>query len=218
MGAPRKDLTRPRRLPRRVSHDREAIDAILDEAHVAHLGVSIDGQPRVVPTLHARLGDVVCFHGSAASQTLRALAAGAPACLTVTLIDGFVLARSALHHSVNYRSAMIFGQAKPILDDEQRRAALEALVERLLPGRSGEVRAPTEQELRATIILALPLSDASAKVRSGPPLDDPEDLSLRTWAGEIPLALRAGAPRRDAHVPADVAPSRVVTEWVRLHA
>lgn len=210
--------TRPRRLPKRVDHDRRTIEAILDEAQVAHLGITIDGWPRVIPMLHARLGDLVCLHGSAASQTLRALASGVPACLTVTMIDGFVLARSAFHHSVNYRSAMIFGQATPISDLEERRAALEVLVEKLIPGRSAEIRAPTERELRATSVLTMPLTEASAKIRTGPPADDPDDYALPTWAGVIPLALRAGPPVADPRLTAGIPPSPVVTEWVRRHA
>ncbi len=208
------ERTRPRRVPKRVRHDRETIEQILDEAHVAHLGITVDGCPHVIPTLHARLGDLVCFHGSAASRTMRALAAGVPACLTVTLIDGLVLARSAFHHSVNYRSAMIFGQATPVSDLDERRAALEALVERLIPGRSAEVRAPTERELRGTSILTMPLTEASAKIRSGPPLDDPDDYSLTSWAGVIPLTVCTGPPIPDPRLALDIRPSPVVSEWV----
>ena len=186
-----------RRLPRRGSHDRPTIDAILDEALVAHMGFALDGQPFVVPTLHARVGDEVLVHGSAASRALRALAGGAPLCLTVTLIDGLVLARSAFHHSVNYRSVVLLGQARLISDPGEKSAALEAFVERLVPGRWESVRAPTRKELKATRVLALPIDEASAKVRSGPPGDDPEDHALDAWAGVVPLALRADAPEPD---------------------
>jgi nitroimidazol reductase NimA-like FMN-containing flavoprotein (pyridoxamine 5'-phosphate oxidase superfamily) len=192
---PASDRVRLRRKRDRGSHDRAAIDAILDEALVAHLGiVEADGQPIVTPTLHARAGDVVYCHGSAASRTLRALAAGAPACLTVSLIDGLVLARSAMHHSANYRSVMLLGHARLVEEPEEKLRAAEAVVEHVAAGRWRDVRPPTESELRATSILALPIEEASAKVRSGPPLDDEEDLSLPVWAGVVPLGLHARTP------------------------
>ncbi len=179
---------RLRRKRERGSYDRSVIDAILDEALIAHLGiVAADGQPFVIPTLHARSGDLVYCHGSSASRTLRALAAGAPACLTVSLIDGLVLARAAMHHSANYRSAMLIGRASLVEDLEEKRAALQAVVEHIVPGRWDDVRAPTENELKATSVLAIPIDEASAKVRSGGPLDDEEDYALSAWAGVIPL-------------------------------
>jgi uncharacterized protein len=189
--------TKLRRLPKRGAHDRPAIDAILDEAMVAHLGFIHDGRPAVIPTLHARVGDEVYVHGSSASRALRALAAGVEACLTVTLLDGLVLARSAFHHSVNYRSAVLYGTARPVSHPEQRERALEAFTEKLLPGRWPDVRPPTAKELKATAVLVLPIEEGSAKVRSGPPVDDEEDYALDTWAGVVPLRLQALAPEPD---------------------
>lgn len=184
-------------MPARAGYDRETIDAILDEAMVAHLGFATEGQPYVIPTLHARVGDSVYFHGSSASRTVRAIAAGAPVCLTVTLLDGLVLARSAVHHSVNYRSVVVLGQATAIESPEEKMAAIEAFTERLIPGRWGEVRPPTAKELKAIQVLELPLSEASAKIRSGPPKDDEEDYALDTWAGVVPVDMVAGAPVPD---------------------
>jgi nitroimidazol reductase NimA-like FMN-containing flavoprotein (pyridoxamine 5'-phosphate oxidase superfamily) len=205
VGGPRSDRVRLRRKRERGSYDREAIDAILDEGLVAHLGVvAADGQPIVTPTLHARRGDIVYFHGSAASRTLRLLAAGAPACLTVTLIDGLVLARAAMHHSANYRSVILLGRAQLVEDSDEKLAASEAIVEQLVPGRWADVRPPNENELKATAIVAMPIDEASAKVRTGPPLDDAEDLTLRTWAGVVPLELRAGVPETDPLLAGDL--------------
>ncbi len=195
---PASDRVRLRRRRERGSHDRAAIDAILDEALIAHVGIVLpDGQPLVVPTLHARAGDIVYLHGSVASRTLRALAASAPICLTVSLLDGLVLARSAMHHSANYRSAMLMGIARIVAAPEEKRAALRAIVEHIVPGRSGDVRGPTEKELLATSVLALPIDEASAKARSGGPVDDEEDYALDAWAGVIPLRTLPGAPEPD---------------------
>ncbi|HTU78722.1 MAG TPA: pyridoxamine 5'-phosphate oxidase family protein [Solirubrobacteraceae bacterium] len=199
------ERVRLRRKRERGSYERAVIDAILDEALVAHLGIVEDGQPLVIPTLHAREGDVVYCHGSSASRTLRALAAGARACLTVTLIDGLVLARSAMHHSANYRSAMLLGRAQVVTDEREKRAALRAIVEHIVPGRWSDVREPTENELKATAVLAMPIAEASAKVRTGGPVDDEEDYALDAWAGVIPLASRAGAPEPDARLRAGIA-------------
>jgi uncharacterized protein len=202
-----------RRLPARAAYDRGAIDQILDEAMIAHLGFVHDGQPFVIPTLHARVGDTVYFHGSAASRAIRTLSSDMPACLTVTLIDGVVLARSVFHSSVNYRSVVVLGTATPVEGPDERLVALEAFVERLIPGRWGEVRPPTPQELKATRVLAMTLDEASAKVRTGPPEDDRDDLELPVWAGVIPLNTTAGAPIPDAATPPDVKPSDAVTHW-----
>jgi len=203
--APASDRVRLRRRRERGSYDRRVIDAILDEALIAHLGIADEaGQPFVVPTLHARRGDLVYCHGSSASRTLRALAGGARACLTVSLIDGLVLARSAMHHSANYRSAMLIGEASSVEDTDEKLHALEAIVEHIVPGRWGEVRAPTEKELTATSVLAIPIDEASAKVRSGPPLDEEEDYALPAWAGVIPLGMQAGAPEPDARLAAAI--------------
>ncbi len=216
---PPSDRVRLRRKRERGSYDRGVIDAILDEALIAHLGIVDEhGQPFVIPTLHARSGDVVYCHGSTASRTLRALAAGAPTCLTVSLIDGLVLARSAMHHSANYRSAMLIGQAAIVEDPDEKRAALRAVVEHIVPGRWADVRAPTENELAATSVLALAIDEASAKVRSGGPLDDEEDYALPAWAGVIPLASQARAPEPDTRLRAGIAPPPYVTGYRRPDA
>jgi nitroimidazol reductase NimA-like FMN-containing flavoprotein (pyridoxamine 5'-phosphate oxidase superfamily) len=196
--------TRLRRLPARGAHDRATIDAILDEALVSHMGFVHDDHPVVVPTLHARVGDEVLLHGSAASRALRTLAGGAPLCLTVTLIDGLVLARSAFHHSINYRSVMLFGTPRLVDGPQEKEAALEAFTEKLVPGRWATVRWPTRQELKGTKVLALPIDEASAKLRTGPPGDDEEDYALDTWAGVVPLTLVAGAPKDDPRLRAGI--------------
>jgi nitroimidazol reductase NimA-like FMN-containing flavoprotein (pyridoxamine 5'-phosphate oxidase superfamily) len=200
-------------MPARADYARETIHAILDEALVAHVGFAADGQPYVIPTLHARVDDHVYFHGSSASRTVRALAAGAPVCLTVTLLDGLVLARSAVHHSVNYRSVVVFGQATTIEAPSEKAAAIEAFTERLIPGRWDEVRPPTAKELRAIQVFALPLDEASAKTRSGPPVDDEEDYASDTWAGVIPLATAAGVPTPDGRLCETVSLSPAAREW-----
>jgi uncharacterized protein len=189
--------TKLRRKPSRGSHERGTIEAIFDEALVSHLGFLDAGLPVVIPTLHVRLGSRVYLHGSAASRALRE-AKGAEVCLTATLIDGLVLARAAMHHSANYRSAMLFGTAEWIEEEAEKLSALEALVEKLVPGRWGDARAPTEKELRATALLRIPLEEASAKLRSGPPVDDEADLELAVWAGVIGLRTVAGEPEPDA--------------------
>jgi nitroimidazol reductase NimA-like FMN-containing flavoprotein (pyridoxamine 5'-phosphate oxidase superfamily) len=197
---------RLRRKRERGSYDRSVIDAILDEALLAHLGIADEtGQPFVIPTLHARSGDRVYCHGATASRTLRALANGAPACLTVSLIDGLVLARSAMHHSANYRSVMLVGQATQVRDPAEKRAALQAIVEHIVPGRWQDVRPPTENELKATAVLALPIEEASAKIRNAPAMDDDDDYALPAWAGVIPLSSRAGAPEPDPRLRAGTA-------------
>ena len=180
-----------RREPKRGQYDRETIDAILDEALVSHVGFVHDGHPFVIPTLHARVGDVVYIHGSAASRMLKELDGGAAVCLTATIVDGLVLAKSVFNHSVNYRSVVLLGTATRVPDDEKE-AALLALTEQLAPGRWDEVRAPTTQELRATWILALPIDEASAKVREGGPEEEAEDEDLPIWHGVVPVHLTAG--------------------------
>jgi hypothetical protein len=213
MSAAPSDRSRVRRVPARAHYDRATIDAILDEALVAHLGFAVDGQPYVIPTLHARVDDVVYVHGSAASRAIMTAGRGLPVCLTATLLDGLVLARSAFHHSMNYRSVVVLGQARYVEGPDERLAALEAFTERLVPGRWGEVRPPTRQELKGTRVLALPLDEASAKVRSGGPVDDDEDYALDVWAGVVPLALAAGEPEPDERLAPGIAPSETVTAW-----
>jgi len=207
--------TRIRRVPSRADYSRETIDAILDEALIAHLGFAIDDQPYVIPTLHARVGDIVYVHGSAASRAIRSLTDGLPACLTVTLLDGLVLARSAFHHSMNYRSVVVLGQARPVEGPDERLAALEAFTERLVPGRWDEVRWPTPQELKGTRVLALDLDEASAKIRTGPPVDDDEDHELDVWAGVIPLSVQAGPLTPDPKLRPGIEPAAPVTRWGR---
>lgn len=188
------DRTRVRRLPARAAYDRSQIDAILDEALTCHVGFVKDGAPFVIPTIHWRTGDELFIHGSAASRMIEQGGSGAELCVTVTLIDGVVLARSAFHHSMNYRSVVIFGKARLVTEPSEKLAATTRLVNRFAPGRAERVRAPNAQELKATSVLALPISEASAKVRSGGPIDDEEDSSLPVWAGVIPLRLQALAP------------------------
>jgi uncharacterized protein len=187
------DRTRVRRLPKRASYDRETIHAILDEARVCHVGFVVDGAPVVIPTIHWREEDTLYVHGSAASRMLRSLKGGVEACVTVTLVDGLVLARSAFHHSMNYRSVVVFGRAREVTGDEKVRA-LDSLVESVVKGRSRDIRPPNEIELKQTLVLALPLEEASAKIRTGGPVDDEEDYALPIWAGVVPLRLTAGEP------------------------
>ena len=196
--APPSDRVRLRRKRERGSYDRAVIEQILDEALIAHLGiVGAEGQPFVIPMLHARRGEVVYCHGSSASRTLRALGSGAPACLTVSLLDGLVLARSAMHHSANYRSVVLLGTARPVVDHDEKLAAFEAIVEHIVPGRWSEVRPPTENEIKATGVIEMRIEEASAKVRTGGPLDDEEDYALDAWAGVIPFGPLAGEPQAD---------------------
>lgn len=180
-----------KRLPQRGSYDRSLIYEILDEGFVCHVGFVIDGQPRVIPTGYGRVDDTLYIHGSKASRMLKALGEGIEVCVTVTLLDGLVLARSAFHHSMNYRSVVVFGRTSVIEDPQEKLKALRAFSDHIIPGRWKEVRAPSQNELNMTLVLALPLKEASAKVRTGPPVDDEADLGLPIWAGEIPLRLVA---------------------------
>jgi nitroimidazol reductase NimA-like FMN-containing flavoprotein (pyridoxamine 5'-phosphate oxidase superfamily) len=182
---------RVKREPQRGVYDRETIDAILDEALVCHLGFAVDGQPYVIPTLHARVGDRLYVHGSAASRMLRHAASDVRICVTVTLLDGLVLARSVFNHSIDYRSVVVLGTPTLVEDVGEKREALRAFTEHVAPGRWDEARQPTEQELKATWILSVPLDEASAKIRTGPPQDEPEDMDLPVWAGVVPIHLAA---------------------------
>jgi uncharacterized protein len=182
---------RVKREPQRGVYDRETIDAILDEALVCHLGFAVDGQPYVIPTLHARVGDRLYVHGSAASRMLRHAASDVRICVTVTLLDGLVLARSVFNHSIDYRSVVVLGTPTLVEDVDEKREALRAFTEHVAPGRWEEARQPTDQELKATWILSVPLDEASAKIRSGPPEDEPEDMELPVWAGVVPIHLAA---------------------------
>ena len=194
-----------RRLPNRGSHEEEVIHRILDEGFLAHVGFQVGTQPFVIPTLYGRDGDTLYLHGSAASRMLRELDTGLPACVTVTLVDGLVLARSAFHHSMNYRSVVAFGTARKIQDPAEKTRALLVISEHLLKGRWKDVRGPSEQELKATAVLRFAIDEASAKVRQGPPLDDEEDYSLPVWAGVLPLKLTAQEPVPDSRMVEGVA-------------
>jgi len=194
---PVSNRTRVVREANRAVYDREAIYKILDEGFVCHVGFAAEGQPFVIPTMYARVGDAIYFHGSAASRMLRGLSAGLPVCITITLADGLVLARSVFNHSMNYRSVVALGQATLIDDPDEKLHALQALTEKLIPGRWNDARQPNERELKATSILKLPLTEVSAKVRTGAVEDDAEDYALPVWAGVIPLRLVADPPLRD---------------------
>jgi len=194
------DRTRVRRRAERASYDREEVHAVLDAALVCHLGFVDQRGPVVLPTAFARVGDAVVVHGSSKSPMLLALAAGTDACCTVTLLDGLVLARSAFHHSVNYRSVVIFGRGSSIDDPDEKREALRAFFTKLYPGRWEVVRAPTDAELRATLVVRIPIDEAVAKRRTGPVIDDEADHLLPVWAGVAPLTTRAGAFVADARL------------------
>ena len=204
-----------RRLPARGHFDRATVNAILDEALVCHVGFVADGQPFVIPTIHARAGDQVFVHGSAASRMLKTLQGGVPVCLTATLLDGLVLARSAFHHSMNYRSVVLLGTATEVDDPAEKRAAFRALVEHVAPGRYAAVRPPTDDEVTGTLVLRLPIDEGSAKVRTGPPIDDEADYGLPVWAGVIPLALRTGAPIPDPRLDPEHATPRYAVAYAR---
>jgi len=195
---PASDRTRVVREANRAVYDRDAIYRILDEGFVCHIGFALEGQPYVIPTMFARIGDDLYFHGSSASRMLRGLSAGLPVCITVTLTDGLVLARSVFNHSMNYRSAVALGQATLVEDPAEKVRALQAFTEKLIPGRWDDARQPNEKELKATSVLKLPLTEVSAKVRTGGVEDDVDDYALSAWAGIIPLRLVADDPVRDA--------------------
>ena len=198
------ERTKVRRHPERGEYDRAAIDAILDEALYCHVGFVDRGQPFVIPTIHARVGDRVYLHGSAASRMLGTLRGGIPACLSVTLLDGLVLARAVFSHSMNYRSVIVLGTATEVTHPDEKMAALEAIVEHVVPGRWADARLPSENDMRATRVLRMPLDEASAKIRSGPPKDASDDLGLGIWAGVIPLTLVPGAPIPDPALAAGI--------------
>jgi nitroimidazol reductase NimA-like FMN-containing flavoprotein (pyridoxamine 5'-phosphate oxidase superfamily) len=189
--------TRVVREPQRAVYDRGAVNQILDEALFCHVGFVADGQPFVIPMSFGRDGDMLYIHGSAASRMVRNLDQGAPVCITVTLVDGLVLARSVFNHSMNYRSVVILGTATLVDDPAEKLSALRAISEHILPHRWDDSRQPKEKELKATSVLRLPISEFSAKVRVGPPVDDEEDYSFPTWAGVIPLEMNSGTPIRD---------------------
>jgi nitroimidazol reductase NimA-like FMN-containing flavoprotein (pyridoxamine 5'-phosphate oxidase superfamily) len=205
-----------RRNPVRAVYDRERIDAILDEALICHAGFVIDGEPRVLPTIHARIGNRLVMHGAASNAMLGAMRSGAPVCVTVTILDGLVLARSAFRHSMNYRSAVIFGRARSLERESEKLAALRAIVEHVMPGRWDDARPPSAEELAATLVMEVEIEEASAKIRTGPPGDKEADLALPVWAGEIPLRLAACAPIAAPGVDSALAPPDYVVEYVRV--
>jgi hypothetical protein len=207
------ERTRVRRLPERAAYDRDTVHAILDEGFVCHVGFVVDGQPYVIPTGYARAGETLYLHGSTGSRL--GLRPGMPVCVTVTLVDGVVLARAAFHHSFQYRSVMVLGRTRPVTDPEEKDAALGALVEHIVPGRSADVRPGSARELAATAVLAVPIEEVSAKVRHGDPKDDEEDYALPVWSGVLPLALVPGSPVPDARLDPTIPVPSYLTTWDR---
>lgn len=195
---------RVRRHPERGVYDADAIHAILDEGFLCHVGFVQDGQPFVIPTLYTRIDDTLYLHGSPVSRTLRSLGEGIPLCVTVTVVDGVVLARSAFQSSINYRSVVILGEGREVADEGEKQVAMRALVDQVVPGRSNDARGPSPKELAATAVIAIPLREASAKVRTGPPKDKDEDYELDIWAGEVPLTLQALEPVPDPRLAPDI--------------
>lgn len=212
--------TKVKRLPKRGHYDRPTIDAVLDEAILCHIGFEVDGQPYVIPSLHARIGDVLYLHGSAASRMMKRLAEDVQCCVTVTLVDGVVLARAVFDQSINYRSVVVLGTAVAIEDPAEKLVALEALTNQLVPGRWADTKPPTRQQLKATSILALPLDEASAKIRSGPPGNYPEDAEAwaGTWTGVIPIRQAVGDPIPAPDLPKGVEVPKPVAEYGRRFA
>ncbi len=196
MTEPTSERTRVKRLPERGAYERDALDAVLDEALFCHVGFVDDHHPFVIPTIHARVDDTIYFHGSPASRLLRLMKRGIDVCVTATILDGIVAARSVFHHSLNYRSAVVLGTARPV-DGAERLRAMEAITEHVLPGRWSEARLPSDAEERGTLIAAVPIEEYSVKTRSGPPGDDEEDYALPIWAGVVPLTLTPGEPEPD---------------------
>ena len=208
--------TKLKRIPKRGNYERKTINRILDEAFICHVGFTVDGQTFVIPTGYARSNDNLLIHGSSASRMMRDLSAGIDVCVTVTLIDGLVLARSAFHHSMNYRSVVIFGQAKLIADEREKYAALKAFTEHIIPNRWTQIRPPNELELKATTVLSLPISEASAKIRAGNPADDEEDYDLNVWAGVIPWQLKTGEPIGDERLKDGIEIPDYVSNYQRI--
>jgi len=202
------------RMPKRGQYEREQVYEIVDAGLVCHVAFVQEGQPFVIPTLHARDGDTLLLHGSSASRMIRHIASGEPICVTVTLLDGIVLARSVFNHSINYRSAMLYGTGTLIDDPDEKMAALARFTERLLPGRWDDARLPNRKEFKATGIVAVPIDTASAKVRTGPPIDEPEDVDLPVWAGVIPIHQTFGDPIPEQNVPDGFAMPQYLTDFL----
>ncbi|MFB2769874.1 pyridoxamine 5'-phosphate oxidase family protein [Pelatocladus sp. BLCC-F211] len=209
--------TKIRRVPQRGHYERQVIYDILDEGLVCHVGFAVDGQPFVIPTAYGRVGDKLYIHGSPASRMLRSLQNVIEVCVTVTLLDGLVLARSAFHHSMNYRSVVIFGTAAIVESPEEKLVALHAFTEHVISGRWVEVRPPSRPELQGTLVLSLPLDEASAKVRTGPPLDDEADYNLPVWAGVLPLEQKAAAPIPDSRLQSGITLPDYVQNYTRTY-
>ena len=199
------ERTRIRRLPKRASYDVAVVEVILAEGLYCHVGFSVDAQPYVIPTIYARVEDRLYIHGSAASRMLRTIGERMPVCITVTILDGLVLARSTFHHSMNYRSVVILGEATEVIDADEKMTALKAIVDHVMVGRWEDVRQPSDQELKATSVIRVPLEEVSAKIRTGPPVDDDEDYQLGCWAGEVPLTLVSQTPVADPLLPSGIA-------------
>jgi uncharacterized protein len=202
-----------KRLPQRGVYDRETINNILDEGLICHVGISDAGETFVIPTIYVRISDKIYVHGSPASRMLRAVASGVETCVVVTLVDGLVLARSAFHHSMNYRSVVLFGTGAAVEEEAEKIAVLQALSDHLIPGRWNDIRRPTREELRKTAVVSIPIEEASAKVRSGPPLDDEPDYDLPIWAGVIPLRLSPGEVISDPRLKAGIVPPNYARDY-----
>ena len=211
----RTERTRVYRKPGRGSYDRDLVHAILDEALICHVGFESDDQPYVIPTIHAREGETLYLHGAKGNRMLKALTEGTPCCVTVTLVDELVLARAALHHSLNYRSVMVLGTAREVTDPEEKERALQVVVNHIAPGRAEEVRGADETDLKSTRVLAIPIEEASAKVRTGPPVDEEADLELPHWAGQLPLTRGTGEPIPAPDLAGDPAIPDSVMSWSR---
>lgn len=209
------DRTALKRAPQRGSFDRATIDAILDDGFIAHVGFVVDGAPRVIPCVYARVGDRIYLHGSTANRMLRTLRDGGTCCLTVTHVDALILARSAFHHSVNYRSVVLYGQAVAVDDPQEKMEALRATVEHAVPGRWKDVRGPNREEFARTLVVSIPIEEASAKLRSGGPIDDEEDMQLGCWAGRIPLRVTQGEPIPDPLLAAGIEAPGYALRWTR---
>jgi nitroimidazol reductase NimA-like FMN-containing flavoprotein (pyridoxamine 5'-phosphate oxidase superfamily) len=209
------ERTTVKRLATRGNYDRETVVAILDEALICHVAFVVEGTPVVIPTIHTRIDDTLYFHGSAASRMLRSLKNGVDACVCVTLLDGLVMARSAFHHSMNYRSVVIFGKATEVTGRDEKLRVLAALVDHVAKGRSLDARAPNEPELKQTLVLSLPITEASAKIRTGPPIDDEGDYALPIWAGVLPLRLTPYPPIADERLTSGIEAPEYLTNYRR---
>lgn len=212
--SPASERTTVRRLAERGVYDRTTIDAIIDEALICHVGFVDDGRPFVIPTIHVRIGDTLYLHGSLRSRMLRVVGSGEPVCVSMTLVDGLVLARSRFHHSMNYRSVVVLGRGR-VVDGDEKRRALDAIVEHVVPGRTRDARGPNDKEFAATRVVAIPIDEASAKVRTGGPSDDEDDYALPIWAGVIPLALAPGAAIPDPRLREGIDMPAYVTNYGR---